>query len=161
MNKKGFTLIELLAVIVILGVIISISIINLQGVKKKTDIAMFSEKVEFAVSAAQKYYEEKDRKETLSDSNQRITVEELITAGAYTIETKDSDGNYAILDSSKEKRNVNDLTICVYMKYNRVYACVENTNENLSSDPNNKGRLYEITSSDTVEPNYICSNVTC
>lgn len=156
MNKKGFTLVELLAVIVILGVVISISITALAGVKKKTNIAMFSEKIEFAVAAAQKYYEEKNHKETLLDGNKIIRVQELINSEYYTIETKDSNGP-AILDPSKEQRNVNELTICTYIKYNRVYACVENIPKNVSADPNNKGYLYEIVTSELGTPDYVCS----
>ena len=37
-RKKGFTLIELLAVIVILGIILSISIISINKIRKKQEI---------------------------------------------------------------------------------------------------------------------------
>ena len=54
-RKKGFTLIELLAVIVILGIILSISIISINKIRKKQEIENKENIINSILTGAKKY----------------------------------------------------------------------------------------------------------
>ena len=54
-RKKGFTLIELLAVIVILGIILSISIISVNKIRKKQEVRNRLNNVSLILTGAKKY----------------------------------------------------------------------------------------------------------
>jgi len=77
-NNKGFTLIELLAVIVILGIIITIATLSLSGIKgreKSDNESILSRKIENAAKLyAAKYYADKI---TSGSGNVEFTLNDL------------------------------------------------------------------------------------
>lgn len=58
-NKKGFTLTEVIIVIVIIGVLISISIPSITAIRKKMNIRLFEEKKKEILTAAELYAKDK------------------------------------------------------------------------------------------------------
>lgn len=77
-NNKGFTLIELLAVIVILGIIITIATLSLSGIKgreKSDNESILSRKIENAAKLyAAKYYADRI---TSGSGNVEFTLNDL------------------------------------------------------------------------------------
>ena len=84
-NKKGFTLIELLAVIAILGIIITISVVSVSGIINKSTDSGYETIENQMVEAAKKYVAENIG--AISDGS-TITLATLITDG-YLKDVKD------------------------------------------------------------------------
>ncbi len=150
MNKKGFTLVELMAVIVIISIIALVGVTSITGVRKQMDKKLFEEKLNSAISSAEKWGE--DNKDMLPTTK---TIGQLIVSNYYESEeavnpslynyTKCSnsktsqygykDGEFCknIVTNNVDSLIVNEISIKIFTKNNRVYACIEkNTNnENL------------------------------
>lgn len=119
MNNKGFTLMELLAVIAIIGVVASIGLVSISSVRRKANDGMFADKMDFVIAGAEKWGE--DNKGILynaSDQTIQKTVSQLISSNH--IET--SQGKI-IYDNTND--DINNLNVKIYIKYNRVYACID------------------------------------
>lgn len=142
MNKKGFTLVEVLAVIIILGVVMTMGSIGIGAVKNKIEQNMFEKKITFVISAAQTWGQ--DNKESLTTPQYR-TVVQLIDSGtleteetyiqddaSYTCSTKkpsiDGKTHCYVIENNVDGRPINNLPVKIYMRHNRVYACIP-TNE--------------------------------
>ena len=101
-NNKGFTLIELLAVIVILGIIITIATLSLSGIKgreKSDNESILSRKVKNAAKLyAAKYYADK------IDDNPSFELSNLEKDGLIELENTGCSGNetISIEDASDE-----------------------------------------------------------
>lgn len=128
MNKKGFTLVELLAVICILGVVMSVSIIAIKEIRKKMYANMTFEKIQEGILAAQKFGENnEDAKEVLTNLNSNectvVKWSDLLDSKDYSSDEKDKSGNVIILNNVT-KEDMKDLAFCIYKEHNRVYGCV-------------------------------------
>ena len=76
MNKKGFTLVELLAVIMLLGIVMSIATLSITSISKKIKDRQFELKKQDIIIAAKKYAE--------STGIKKVYVDTLIKEGYYT-----------------------------------------------------------------------------
>ena len=139
MNKKGFTLIELLAVIVILGVVMLIGTVSIANVRNKMNKNMFEAKVDLILGTAKSWGQ--DNKELFGNSlvscynkiaesteqktftGVKVKVQELINSGDLQTEEKDATGNLVVINDYTGS-SANNLEILVYLKNNRVYACI-------------------------------------
>ena len=130
MNKKGFTLVELLAIIVILGIIITIVyplvVSTINDAKKNA----YTSQKEIVIKAAKLYY--LDHVENLPDigssENRCVTIETLITDGYISSEELKS--NYSMIKEEKKLINPDNNTeiSSVQVKYENnkyVYNLVE------------------------------------
>ena len=75
-HKKGFTLVELLAVIVILGVLLSITTVAVNNIRKKQDVKNYQNVISSILSGAKQYATDNNL------STESIAVEELLN-GEY------------------------------------------------------------------------------
>lgn len=95
-NKKGFTLIELLAVIVILGVIITISLINIFGVTEKAKRAAFGDEMKQLYKAGMEAYLSSDLTGVFDNSNPlNITIQDGMT---YSVAVN-AEGNIVCIEA--------------------------------------------------------------
>ena len=85
MNKKGFTLIELLAVIIILGILSTFSIMAINNLTKKQKEKNYRNSISVLLSGARKYFADYPSKDS-------VYVNDLIN------------GNYVDLDSDAVNR---------------------------------------------------------
>ena len=116
MNKKnGFTLVELLAVIVIIGVLFSISTIAINSIKKKEDLKNAQNVISGILSAAKRYESDNQYKDVEKSGDDRLKISSL---DSYTDYDKNKyvdlkDGYITIEncpgDSIKLKYSITDL----------------------------------------------------
>ncbi|MBE6147884.1 MAG: type II secretion system protein [Firmicutes bacterium] len=175
MNKKGFTLIELLAVIVILSVVMLLGTVSIAGVRNKMNKSMFEAKIDLVLGTAKSWGQ--DNKESLTNTSvscyrssnnststttltsKKITINELITLGDLQTEETVPQSQYdcgettcpAVINTFNGKV-ANDMTIAIYKKNNRVYACVEATTNNFDILGENTSTYEEYKDS-----NFYCS----
>ncbi len=133
-NKKGFTLVELLAVIVLLGLIISIGVPGVMKISEKMKSKSLNTKIDIVESAAvlwgqdnktllqaepkEECYYEKDSNNMYSCN--KISVEKLIEEDFL-----DGDSNGKSFINPKNNKDLasdEDCKVHVYKKNNRVYA---------------------------------------
>ncbi len=139
MNHKGFTLVELLAVIVLLGIIITITGTGVMTANKTAREKIYKNKISNIEDAAILYAQDNKTKfsnETcIIDSvtnckensvcycyKDEISVSVLINEGYIK---GDNDSNL-IIDPRDEKKDLNDCKIKIYKKYNKIYSFVIN-----------------------------------
>lgn len=149
MNKKGFTLVELMAVIVIISIVALVGVTSITGVRKQMDKKLFEEKLNSAISSAEKWGE--DNKDMLTPPTIK-TIGQLIVSNYYESEeavnptlynyTKCSnsktsqfgyfDGELCknIVTNNVDNLIVNEISIKIFIKSKRVYACIEKTDTN-------------------------------
>lgn len=110
MNKsRGFTLIELLAVIVILGILLAISTVAVNSIRKKQAAENRRNTISGVLSGARMYASDKDILSDLSTSNGiSISVKDIV------------DGNYTDLDTDQYED--------IYESNVSVSVCTTNTN---------------------------------
>lgn len=148
MNKKGFTLVELMAVIVLISVVALIGVSSVIGVRKQMNRKLFEDKMTSAISAAEKWGE--DNKDSLATT---LTIGDLIVNNYYESEETVNTELYSYTNCSYDKSSklgyyiddklcknvvtnnadnlvVNELSIKVFTKNKRVYACIEKTDNN-------------------------------
>lgn len=115
-NKKGFTLIELLAVIVILGIIASISVVSVNNIRKKQDEENRKNVISSILTGAKRYVADHPEKLNFS-SEVTIMVSTLLTNEKYV----DFDQNkYSEFSSGKVYIGTckNNLKLLYYIKIN-------------------------------------------
>lgn len=137
-NKNGFTLIELLAVIVILAVIITIAVPSTISISNRIKENMFCSKVDFIENAAKLYGE--DRRDSFTNtvtidgtkySGVTIKVKQLVTTNYLK---KDQSSEPYIQDPRDKNIGLDDYSVVIYIKNDRVYVRVLDTKgENVSA----------------------------
>lgn len=166
MNKKGFTLVELMAVIVLISIIALVGVTSITGVRKQMDKKLFEEKLNSAISSAEKWGE--DNKDMLDTTK---TIGQLIANGYYESEeavnpklynykcdgedNKDPigylDGELCknIVTNNVDSLIVNEISIKIFTKNNRVYACIK-------KNTNNKNLIKETDTFDKYNKDLYC-----
>lgn len=142
MKKKGFTLVELLAVIVILSIIITISLVSINSVRNNSLESILETKIASIEQAAILYAQDNPR--ILNESCdvdgvhydnycKVLTVGEIIDAGNY-FEAKDlttsEDGTYRDLINDVTNKSMRSDTVQVYRHNNRVYSVMLEVSSN-------------------------------
>lgn len=128
--KKGFTLIELLAVIILLGIIITLASISVTEFKKNSEESLKEQKIKYIESGALKWGEE--HLNSLSSSCKYVSVSTLIS-GNYITGDDDTKDHLLIPGTNQ---NFNSKCVCV--KYVNVYS-----GKNLSGEKDNNGSSYK------------------
>ncbi len=89
-NKKGYTLVELLAVVIILGILSSITAIAVINVKKKQDVNNFRNEISGILTGAKRYETEHPGAMTPSvDLNANVKLSDLVNDGYTDIDSYD------------------------------------------------------------------------
>lgn len=149
MNKKGFTLTELLAVIVIMSIVATIGLVSVTGVKRQINQKLFKDKLSEIIASAENWGE--DNKDELS---KELTAGDLIVKNYFESEEEidpSSYNNYAcsqdpksplgykngskcknIVTNNVDNIVINNLKVKIFLKNNRVYACIIKNDENKS-----------------------------
>ena len=187
MNKKGFTLVELMAVIVIISIIALVGVTSITGVRKQMDKKLFEEKLNSAISSAEKWGEDnkeelthnitisvKDGDETVEKTvkGAKLTIGNLIANGYYESEEavnpnlyngyvcnstdkkdpkgyKDGDLCRNVITNNVDNLIVNEISIKIFTKNNRVYARIE-------KNANNKNLIKETDTFDKYNKDLYC-----
>lgn len=126
MNKKGFTLIELLAVIVVLGVVLTLampSILDSINVSRNSSYKILIGNIK---TAAETYYQEceygdlSDKNKygnyacTITDGNTIDTaIGALANTGILKVSENDENDILVVLDPRDNKKNLNDCEITI------------------------------------------------
>lgn len=117
MNKRGFTLVELLAVIVILGVLATISIVGVSRITTKGRESYYKRQEELILAAGKNYFSDKKSERPYEIGGEsRVTLNELI-AEKYIEPVKDyknnecdpagepeEEGSYVTIEKASEKK---------------------------------------------------------
>ena len=129
MKKKGFTLIELLAVIIILGLVMTIAVTSIGNLTKKSQERMLDEKIRFIEESAVLYGQ--DMRGSVVNSPKKyknkyscITIEVNDLVPEYL--DKDVDncevGTNCIVNPLSEKDYLDNYNIVIYYRNNRINA---------------------------------------
>ena len=143
MKKNGFTLVELIAVIVILGLLITIAVPSVLSISEKIKNDMFCSKVDSIESSAKLYGDDKFN-ELLSINEHGITVDMLEGANNAKITEyinnkyllrvtvlelvrnnkldKDHDTAPYVVDPRNEEKGLDDTYVYIFKRNNRIYA---------------------------------------
>ncbi len=124
-NKEGFTLVELLAVIVVLAIIVTIAVPSTIGISKHLKNKMFCSKIDFIENAAKLYGENK------RDSVQTSETIKVIDLVNNNYLKKDNNSAPYIKDPRDKNKNLDDLSLTIYKKYNRFYVNFEENVNNI------------------------------
>ena len=113
-NKKGFSLIELLAVIVILGIILAISTVAVNSIRKKQDFENRRNTISGILTGARRYASDHNTLDNLTNTyNPKIKVQDIV------------DGGYADMDTNEYSD--------IYGKNVTVVLCAATSGETISS----------------------------
>lgn len=143
-KNKGFTLIEVLAVLVILSLLITFSVVSVNKIKKKQEVANRINVIRSILTAARAY--EADYPNT--EANTGVRVSTLLSKGYVDFDQDKYDeyvnimvkwDSYNILGSNKQKREFYTSTAIYINKENnlKVTDCGLET----SQDTRDKGKL--------------------
>jgi prepilin-type N-terminal cleavage/methylation domain-containing protein len=133
--KKGFSLIELLAVIVLLGIVVTITAISVMSVNKNSNERLKNEKIKYIETGALKWGE--NNLNSLGFSCYYISVNNLIRQGYITGDNTGTNGstNGELLIPG-ESGTFNNKCVCV--KYENLYsgkeASIQKYTENVNTD---------------------------
>ena len=114
MNKKGFSLIELMAVIVLLGIIITIASISIVNFRKDSTEKLVNEKIKYIETGALKWGE--DNLNILGNICNYVNVYTFIAGGYITGDNDDK----TVLNIPGTNESFNEKCVCV--KYENIYA---------------------------------------
>ena len=150
MKKNGFTLVELIAVIVILGLLITIAVPSVLSIAEKIRNDMFCTKITNIEKSAEEYGNNHFN-ELLSINEHDITIEMLEEADSTTLSgyitnkyvlqvnllelirngnlTKDNEEEPYIVDPRDESKSLDEDTVLIFKKNNRIYARYQMTPE--------------------------------
>lgn len=137
MNKKGFTLVELLAVIVLLAIITTIAVTSMSAIHNNSLKKLLETKIEQIESAAIIYGQENPNE--LTEKNcvvdgvtysfcKTVKVGDLIAGNFF--ESGVFEGNDRVLINDVTKKNMNEDTVQIYRKNNRIYAVMKEIKSN-------------------------------
>lgn len=120
MNKKGFTLAEVLAVIVLMGILVTIAIPTINTITNNINKRLFNTKKELILTSAEKYA--KDNKEFFTDGSMTVTIDDLVKAGYVEIDAKNNENgctniNGCVINPST-KETINDIKILIQKQKN-------------------------------------------
>ena len=119
-NKKGFTLIELLAVIVILGILLSISITAVNKIKKNQDVENKENVISSILTGAKSYVSDNTSiLDEFTNSTNSISIEVSTFKDKYT-DFDESKYNYNSKTVTIEKCNESDLKLKYSIKIDDV-----------------------------------------
>ncbi len=139
MNNKGFTLVEVLSVIVVLGIVITITSVGILHSNKKVRANMFNNKILNIEKAAVLFGQDANIADfqydyclSLSDNvcnginkcycyKEKIKANDLINEGYLK---GDEEGNNDIIDPRDETKKLNNCDVVIYEKYGKKYAFV-------------------------------------
>lgn len=115
-NKKGFTLIELLAVIVILGVLLSVSVVAVNSIRKKQQEENKLNTISSILTGAKKYVTDNNHILNNDLSSISISVEDLVNQNYVDFDSKEENftGNVKIASCGDK----DDLKLLYYYEYN-------------------------------------------
>lgn len=126
MNKKGFTLIELLAVIVVLGVVLTLAMPSILDSINASRDSSYKILIDNIKTAAETYYQEceygdlSDKNKygnyacTITDGNTiNTTIGALANTGILKVSESDENNKLVILDPRDNKKNLNDCKITI------------------------------------------------
>lgn len=147
--KNGFTLIELLAVIVILGIIMTIAIPNVIATLDKNKKETFIEDAKKVISSAE-YKIRTDTKIEYPDQYS-ITVLKLSSLDTANIEVSPFDTYYSQDKSfvAITKEDINSTGVYDYVYYVHLVSCADKNCEN--PDDNRGINLSELSSLNTAD----------
>lgn len=134
--KKGFTLVEMLAVIVILGIVITLAVYSSNSVRNSSLEKLLKTKISDLESSAIIYGQEN---QDIFDSSctvqgetysfcKTVTVKKLIDENYYKSTETDEEGNIDLKNNVTNKSMLNDELI-IYRKNNSVYAWYKDNQE--------------------------------
>lgn len=127
MNKKGFTLIELLAVIVVLGVVLTLAMPSILDSINASRDSSYKILIGNIKTAAETYYQECEYGD-LSDKNKygedyactitngntiNTTIGALANTGILKVSESDENDILVVLDPRDNKKNLNDCEITI------------------------------------------------
>lgn len=127
MNKKGFTLIELLAVIVVLGVVLTLAMPSILDSINASRDSSYKILIGNIKTAAETYYQECEYGD-LSDKNKygedyactitngntiNTTIGALANTGILKVSESDENNKLVVLDPRDNKKNLNDCKITI------------------------------------------------
>lgn len=152
-NKKGFTLIELLAVIIILGVIVTIAIPNIVSTLDKNKRDTFIKDAKRAVTSAE-YTMRSETKYEYPDSNTAI-VFKLKTLKNLDLEISPFDTYYSLEDSfvAITKEPISGGTDSEYVYYVHLVSCSDEKCENLEDNSVSYNRGINLARATSLDEN--------
>lgn len=130
MNKKGFTLIELLAVIVILGVVLTLAMPSILDSINASRDSSYKILIGNIKTAAETYYQECEYGDlsdeskygvyacTIDNNTITTTIGDLANTGILKVPADDS-GKLNVTDPRDNKKNLNDCEITIIKRVDK------------------------------------------
>lgn len=110
-NKKGFTLMELLAVIVLLGLLISLASVSVLTIRKKMNNNLLNTKIKMIEAAAKLYGED----------HNLTGCEEVLISTLVTNDYLDYDDGSNV-KNPVDNTSMNDKNVKIYIEFNQIIA---------------------------------------
>ncbi len=134
MKKKGFTLVELLAVIVILGLLVTMATVSVIYVSKRLRTKMYCSKIETIEKAAELYGQdlsEAQMNTSCTHKGQSYNICTTVSVGTLLTERYlDEDSAGDVIDPRDKKTSMKANNLYIYKKNHRIYASfIFNTGE--------------------------------
>ena len=133
MNKKGFTLIELLAVIVVLGVVLTLAMPSILDSINASRNSSYKILIGNIKTAAETYYQECEYGD-LSDKNKygdyacaidnntiNTTIEALANTGILKVSESDENNKLVVLDPRDTTKNLNSCGIQIIKRVDNKF----------------------------------------
>ena len=121
-NNKGFTLVELMAVIVVLAIIIAIAVPSAITISHKIKLKMYDTKIDMILSSAKICGQDNPASvgidSTCGTGVGKVKVSELVSKGYIK---KDDTEKGSVLNPV-DNSSLNEHSVCIYKKNNRIYA---------------------------------------
>ena len=139
MNKKGFTLVELMAVIVVLGIIITIAVVNVIGQSKKTRNQMYETKVTMIEKAAELYGQ--DRYAEFGSEPKIVPIYELVSTNYIKKDDKNCTLQTNCVKDPRDNNGMDKKKVCICKINKQIEAeLIDESKTDCSGtvcDPNN------------------------
>lgn len=126
MNKRGFTLIELLSVVIIIGLIAVIVATTVNNAGTNAKYKILKGKIKNLEKSAVVYGQ--DNRSALASETLYVSVNTLIQ-NKYISPDKDDKKNPNSIKNPVTGGVLDNCSLKVYLKYNRIYAEWQNTDE--------------------------------
>ena len=144
MKNNGFTLVEVLAVIVILGILITVAVPNVINTSKNTRENMYQSKVDMIEKAAQLYAQDNyDIINEINTKTKKITITELLNSNYLKKDSNDCVVGSGCIKDPRDNNSMDNKNVCLCIVNKRARAAYLGDDTDCTISVCKSGNNYE------------------